>query len=76
MKPGDLVLIKDGLRKSCVGVVSGVFLSSEKSDWSDDYTIYKFVTSLGYAELVLEEHNAVACFEVIRKIQRKRLPNT
>ena len=74
MKLGDLALIKEGHRKyftasddiPTAGIV-GIFLGTEVTRWSDEFSLYRFLTDHGCMELVLEKENRSTCFEVLMR---------
>jgi len=72
MKPGDLVLIRDGHRMYFQnpedvpndGIV-GIFLSVTGADWCPDFFVYRFLTQVGTMELVMEEKNAARQLKIL-----------
>ena len=74
MKPGDLVLIRDGHRMYFQNPedvpsdgITGIFLSVTGADWCPDFFVYRFFTELGAIELVMEKGNAEKHLEVIQE---------
>ena len=70
MKLGDLVLIKERQGK-CFNIptagIVGIFLGTEVTRWSDEFSLYRFLTDHGCMELVLEKENRSTCFEVLMR---------
>ena len=72
MKPGDLVLIRDGHRMYFQNPrdvpsdgITGIFLEIKVAEWCSDFFVYRFLTQLGVIELVLEEKNAAKCLSIL-----------
>jgi hypothetical protein len=72
MKPGDLVLIRDGHRMYFQnpedvpkGGIAGIFLEVKTADWCSDFFVYRFLTQRGVMELIMEEKNAAKCLSML-----------
>ena len=68
MKPGDLVLIRDGHRMYFQNPedvpgdgITGIFLSVTGADWCPSFFLYRFLTERGVMELVMDKENARKC---------------